>query len=119
LVGIERSGPTPCEFFKKGKNFSPKNFDPKKANFGFCFQKKQVPGAWLNAAWNSEPCVKKRHCLLLSGRVLLRRLDPRRDELNSVRRRPPAEPPSPWGGTTHRQAPPPPSANFVQEPKAI
>jgi hypothetical protein len=45
----------------------PKNSDPK-STFSFLFPKKfQAPEAWLNAAWNSERYVKKRHCLLLSG----------------------------------------------------
>jgi hypothetical protein len=78
LVGIERSGPTLGDNF--GKSFS--KFGPKKSKnpiqkskFSFFSKKIQVPGAWLNPAWNSEPWVKKRHCLPLvysSGLICVR-----------------------------------------------
>jgi hypothetical protein len=39
------------------RNLPEKNSVPKKQFFDFLPKKIQVPRAWLNAAWNSEPCV--------------------------------------------------------------
>jgi hypothetical protein len=53
---------------KRKKNFKfIKEIPIPKSKFSFLFPKKfRFPGAWLSAAWNSEPRVKKRHCVLLS-----------------------------------------------------
>jgi hypothetical protein len=65
------SNPAPplAEFSKKVFEICPQKNPISKIDFSIFWQKISGSRSLAQYRWNSEPCVKKRHCLLLSTQI--------------------------------------------------